>query len=78
MTFFEPLEIVLINMAIILKMSAKMATLGLLKVKVFWNKDYDVIICVHDVTIKILSCDSNCVVDVVMWPKFGNSSISTK
>ena len=34
-------------------MAAKMATLGLLKVKVFWNKDYDVVIFVHDVTNKI-------------------------
>ena len=33
---------------------AKMATLGLLKIKVFWNKDYDVMIYVHDVTTKIL------------------------
>ena len=56
-------------------MSAKMATLGLLKIKVFWNKGYDVIIYVHDVTNKILSRDSNYIVDVVMWPKFGNSSI---
>ena len=59
-------------------MSAKMATLGLLKIKVFWNKGYDVIIFVHDVTNKILSRDSNYIVDVVMWPKFGNSSISMK
>ena len=56
-------------------MSAKMATLGLLKIKVFWNKGYDVIISVHDVTNKILSRNSNYIVDVVMWPKFGNSSI---
>ena len=59
-------------------MSAKMATLGLLKIKVFWNKGYDVIISVHDVTNKILSRDSNYIVDVVMWPKFGNSSISMR
>ena len=52
-----------------------MATPGLLKIKVFWNKGYDVIIYVHDVTNKILSRDSNYIVDVVMWPKFGNSSI---
>ena len=39
----------------ILMMSAKMATPGLLKIKVFWNKGYDVIISVHDVTNKILS-----------------------
>ena len=28
---------------------------------------------VCDITKKILSCDSNYIVDVVMWPKFGNS-----
>ena len=54
---------------------AKVATSGLLKTKVFWSKGYDVIIYVHDVTNKILSRDSNYIVDVVMWPKFGNSSI---
>ena len=56
-------------------MSAKMATPDLLKITVFWNKGYDVIIPVDDVTNKILSRDSNYIVDVVMWPKFGNSSI---
>ena len=59
-------------------MSAKMATPGLLKIKVFWNKGYDVIISVHDVTNKILSRDSNYIIDVVMWPKFGNCSISMR
>ena len=59
-------------------MSAKMATPALLKIKLFWNKGYDVIIYVHDVTNKILSRDSNYVVDVVMTPKFGNFSISIK
>ena len=57
-------------------MSAKMAALGLLEIKVFWNKGYDVMIFVHVVTNKFLSRDSNYIVDVVMWPKFGNSSIS--
>ena len=56
-------------------MSAKMATSGLLKIKVFWNKGYYVIYSVYDVTNKILSHDPNYIVDVVMWPKFGNSSI---
>ena len=56
-------------------MSAKLATLGLLKIKVTWNNGYDVIIFVHDVTNKILSRYSNYIVDVVIWPKFGNSSI---
>ena len=59
-------------------MSAKMATPDLLKITVFWNKGYDVIIPVDDVTNKILSRDSNYIVDVVMWPKFGNSSISMR
>ena len=53
-------------------MSVKMATPGLLKITVFWNNDYDVIISFDDVTNKILSRDSNYIVDVVMWPKFGN------
>ena len=52
-----------------------MATPGLLKITVFWNKGYDVIISVDDVTNKILSRDSNYIVDVVMWPKFGNFRI---
>ena len=55
-------------------MSAKMAPLGLLKIKAFWNKYYDVIISVNE----ILSCDSNYIVRVVMWSKFGNSSISMR
>ena len=59
-------------------MSAKMATPGLLKITVFWNKGYDVRISVDDVTNKILSCDSNYIVDAFMWPKFGNSSISMR
>ena len=58
--------------------SAKMVTLGLIKIKLFWNQVYDVIISVHDVTVKILSRDSNYIVDVVMWPKFDNSSISMR
>ena len=55
-----------------------MATPGLLKIKVFWNKGYDVIIPVDDVTNKIFSCDSNYNVDVFMRPKIGNSSITMR
>ena len=55
-----------------------MATQGLLKIKVFWNKGCDIIIFVYDITNKILSPDSNYIVDVVIWPKFGNSSISMR
>ena len=52
-------------MVAISMMSANLATLGLLKIKVFWNKDYDIIISVYDVTDKILSRDSNYIVDMV-------------
>ena len=54
-------------------LSTKLATLGLLRIKVFWNKGYDIIIFAHGVTNKILSRDSNYIVDMVMLPKFGNS-----
>ena len=59
----------------ILMRSAKMATSGLLKIKVSWNKGYYAIHSFYEVTNKILSYDSNYIVDVVMRPKFGNSSI---
>ena len=59
-------------------MSEKLANLGPLKIKVFWNKGYDVIISAYDVTDKILSRDSYHIIDVVMWQKFGNSSISLR
>ena len=42
-------------MATILIISAKMATLDLLKIKAFLNKGYGVIISDHDITKKILS-----------------------
>ena len=75
---FESLKIVSINIVTIMMMPAKMITLGLFKIKAFWNKIYDIIVSVYDVTNKILSDDSNYIVDVLMWPKFGNSSISIK
>ena len=65
-------------MVVILTMASKLATLGLLKIKVFWNKGYDIMIITHDVTHKILSGVSVYVVDVVMWPKFDNSSITMR
>ena len=54
-------------MVTILMTSAKMATPGLLKIGVFWKKGYDVIISVYDVINKFLSCDSNYIIDVVMY-----------
>ena len=62
----------------ILMMTAKMAVPAPLKIKVFWNKAYYVIYSVYDETNKILSHDSNYIMDKVMWPKFGNSSICIK
>ena len=56
-------------------MSAKMATPGLLKITVFWNKDYDVIISVDDITSKILWYDWNHIIDVFMSPKFCSISM---
>ena len=49
-------------MVAILMMSVKMATPGLLKIRVFRNKVYDVIISVHDVPNKFLSRDSNYII----------------
>ena len=50
-------------------MSAKLAT------QVFWNKGYDVLISIQDVTNKILLRGSYYIVYVVMWPMFSNYSI---
>ena len=59
----------------ILMMPAKMATSGFLKIKVIWNTVYYIIYSVCDVTNKTLSHDTNYILDVFMWSKFGNSSI---
>ena len=60
---------ILINIATISMMSAKMATLDLLKTKISWNKSYDITIFVHDVTHKVLSLESNYIIDVAMLIK---------
>ena len=73
--FFQSWKAFLINKGKILLMSAKLPTPGLLKIKIFKNEVYDDIIADYDVTSKMLSRDSNYVAHVVMWPKFGNSSI---
>ena len=62
-------------------MSAKLATANLLKIKEifkFWNKAYEVVIFVHRVTNKTLSCNSYYIVNLVMLPNFSNSSISMR
>ena len=65
-------------MVTILMMSAKFATPDLLEIKIFRDNGYDVIVLDCDVNSKILSCDSKYIVDLVMWPKFGSSSISIR
>ena len=50
-----------------------LATPGLLKIKVFWNKGSDVVNFINDATNIILSSSSNYIVDVVMWLNFGYS-----
>ena len=51
-------------MVAILMISAELATLGFHKIKVFWNKGYEFMISVHDLANKMLSCDSNYIVQV--------------
>ena len=51
-----------------------MANPALFKIKIFWNKGDDIIVYVLDVPSRILLRESNYIVDVVMWPKFGKSS----
>ena len=66
-------------MVAVFTMSPKLATLGLIKSMTsyfFSNKVYHVIIFIHVVTNKILSRDSNYILDAIMKLKFGNSSIS--
>ena len=57
-TFSKFLKVFLINTVATLIMSAKLATLSLLKIKTFGNKGYDVIIFAHDVTNRFSSSDS--------------------
>ena len=71
------LWVVLINMIAILMMLVKLATPRLPEIRLFWKKSYDVIVFLCDVTNKILSRGSCCIVDMVMRTKFGSSSIST-
>ena len=65
-------------MVTILMMSARIATPGPLKKKDVLKKSLWVIISAYDVTNTILSLDSNYNGNVVMWPKFGNSSICAR
>ena len=52
LTLCESSKVVLITVAAILMMSAKSATLSLLKIKLLRYKDYDILISVHDIISK--------------------------
>ena len=51
----------------ILMMSAQLSTLGLLKIRVFWNEGSDMIISAYDFYQQNLLLDSNYIVDVVHY-----------
>ena len=53
-------------------MSTIMATLGLLEIKLFWNKSYDVITSVHDLTNNILS-----LIQIILQRWFRNQNLVT-
>ena len=57
-------------------MSVKLAILGLLKIKILWNTSYDITFSIHGITSIYLSCDSDYIVSMVLWPQIGNCSIS--
>ena len=56
-------------MVTISMMSEKLTTSGILKIKIFRIKAYDIIILHYDVTNKVLSCDSIGMVDVAIFTK---------
>ena len=62
----------LIYAVAILIMLEKLCTLGPLTIKL-WRQNF-----IYDVTIKILSLNQNYIVDMIMWPKFANFSISMR
>ena len=58
--------VVLINIIVILMISSKLAAVGVLEIKLFRNKNYDVINSVHDVTKKILLSDPIYIEDIAV------------
>ena len=68
----------LTNVIVISIMPAKLATPGLPKIIIFWNKGYDIIIKVCDINSKTLSNVTNYIVNAVMLRKFYSSSKSLK
>ena len=59
-----------------LTISAKLATLPILKIKISYSKGYDGKMFAYDIPNEILSRESKEIVDVLMWTKFGNFSFN--
>ena len=78
LTFFESSKAILVNVVEFLRMSAKLATLDLLKIKILMEIIKVLITSLYDVTNSILSHGSNYIVDAVILSKFDNSSISMR
>ena len=55
--------------------ATKFGSLCVCKIKLFWNKIYNVKTSYHDANNKILSRESNYIIDVAMWPKIGKYNI---
>ena len=60
------LKIALINIDAFLMMSANSGAPDLLKIKIFPLKGYELTVSIHDVSNKVLSRDSNDIVNVDM------------
>ena len=63
------LKVALINIDAFLMMSANSVAPDILKIRIFLLKGYDLTVSIHDVSNKVLSRDSNDIVNVDMWPK---------
>ena len=57
-------------MVTILSISAKLVTLGLLKIKAIRNESYDVIVFVHDIAKKTLPHAPNCIIYAAMTVEY--------
>ena len=79
LTFTESSKVVLINKhGCNFHNVTRIDSFRLSEIKIFWDIGYDIIIFVYDFTIQLLSRDSNLIVDMAMWQKFGKCRVSMK
>ena len=71
---FVSLRFLLIDEISTLMISAKLATLSLLKIQVFWSKGYGVIISVHDITKNYHV--TQIILQMLPWFSFNNLSLT--